>query len=113
MLGFSVRASVDQVKICVQGRISRPINGRKLIYEGVSRGGEGYSHMFRQKVPHFSAWAAPKDSTFSTWTAPKDPPFSIHLFVPVFRPGLLQKTPLLKNRRFFVTFSPKIALVFQ
>ena len=49
------------------------------------------------KTPVFSAWASPKDSTFSTWTAPKDPLFkNIHLFVPLFRPGLLQKIRLLK-----------------
>ena len=28
----SVRLSVDQIKIFVQGRISRPINGSKLIF---------------------------------------------------------------------------------
>ena len=49
--------------------------------------------MCRLKAP----WAAPKDSTFSTWTAPKDHLFkNIHLFVPLFRHGLFQKTPFLK-----------------
>ena len=43
-------------------------------------------------------------------------PFSktyINLFVPLFQPGLLQKTPLLKKIHFFVIFSSKFTLIFQ
>ena len=48
----------------------------------------GYSHIRAVRVcaarkpppPHFSAWAAPKDSTFSIWTASKDPPFQKYTF---------------------------------
>ena len=53
--------------------------------------------MCRAKVLYFSALAAPKDSTFSTWAAPKDPIFqNIQFFIPLFRPGQINKTLVLK-----------------
>ena len=62
----------------------------------------------RAKAPHFSALTDPKDSTFSTWAAPKDPLFkNIQFFVPLFLPGQIEKTFVLKNIRFFI-FSSKI-----
>ena len=64
----------------------------------VARGGE-YTHIRTARVcaarksPFFSALAPPKESTFSTWAAPKDPLLkNIQFFVPLFRPGQMEKT---------------------
>ena len=62
--------------------------------------------MCRPKAPHFSASAAPKDSTVSTWTAPKDPPFQKYTFVcSTFPTWAAPKDPTFKSLRFFVIFS--------
>ena len=62
--------------------------------------------MCRPKVPHFSASAAPKDSTFSTWTAPKYPSFQKYTFVcSTFPTWAASKDPAFKSIRFFVIFS--------
>ena len=92
------------VPVCLSVKQRSFINEFSFVFLSLSvcpRGGVlpywGSAGMCRPKGPHFSAWAAPKDSTFSTWTAPKDPPFQKYTFVcSTFRPGLLQKTPLLK-----------------
>ena len=53
--------------------------------------------MCRAKAPHFSAVADSKDTTFSTWAAPKDPLFkNIQFLVPLFLPGHIEKTLVLK-----------------
>ena len=50
---------------------------------------------------------------FQPGTLRKTPVFkNMHLFVPLFRPGLLQKIPF-KNVRFSVIFSSKIPLFFS
>ena len=62
--------------------------------------------MCRPKAPHFSASAAPKNSTFSTWTAPKHPPFQKYTFVySTFPTWAAPKDPTFKSIRFFVIFS--------
>ena len=57
--------------------------------------GGGYSHIRTVRVcaARKPTSATPKDSTFSTWAASKDPLFkSIQFFVPLFRPGQIEKT---------------------
>ena len=45
-----------------------------------------------RKSPIFRPWP-PLTTTFSTWAAPKDPLFkNIQFFVPIFRPGQIEKT---------------------
>ena len=86
------------------------------VWEGVGGGGVGYSHIRAVRVCaarnppppilHFSAWAAPKDSTFSTWTAPKDPTFQKYTLVcSIFPTWAAPKDPTFKSIRFFVIFS--------
>ena len=61
-------------------------------------GGGGHSHIrtvqicAARKPPIFRPWP-PLMTTFSTWAAPKDPLFkNIQFFVPLFRPGQIEKT---------------------
>ena len=80
-----------------------------LPYRDISTGGGGCTHILGQYVYVPPDPPPPTTPHLPAWTAPKDPHplLKIYiLFVPLFRPGLLQKTPF-ENMRFFVILVPK------
>ena len=60
--------------------------------------------------PHFLALAAPIDATFASWAAPKGPLFkNIQFFVPLLRPGQIEKILVLKTNYVSLLFLAPIS----